>query len=387
MSWREAVTPVRMERVAVVAPRTLRARCAGRVADAGRWSCESPVETERRSVAALLAGSGAGRGPAGGPGARGHEVDLDRLVELGRVTCSPGRLRSRAMAADAEERDGVVALAGWAVAPPCRTCARPWRPSAGPWSAGSASGRGSADPAARGAAGCTRSLALVDTYGTVPYADVDPTVMAGIAYVAMFGMMFGDVGHGLLLVLAGAAAARRAGSRGCRRLRPGLAVRGRRRGGGHVVRLPVRRVLRPDRLGPGAVAVADRRAGHHCCSTAIGVGAVLLAGAYALGTVNRWREGGWPFALYAPSGIAGGALFLGLGAVALGWLLRRVLRLAGRWCGAGGAAGLVLVFVGLAVRRRARRRRSAAGGRRAVRYGASGSARTWSRSRGWPPSA
>ena len=39
----------------------------------------------------------------------------------------------------------------------------------------------------------------------------------------------------------------------------------------------------------------------------IGLGAVLLAGAYALGTLNRWREGGWPLALYAPSGIAGAA--------------------------------------------------------------------------------
>ena len=38
---------------------------------------------------------------------------------------------------------------------------------------------------------------------------------------------------------------------------------------------------------------------------AAGVGAVLLAVAYALGTVNRWREGGWPAALYAPSGVAG----------------------------------------------------------------------------------
>ena len=35
---------------------------------------------------------------------------------------------------------------------------------------------------------------------------------------------------------------------------------------------------------------------------ALAVGAVLLAGAYALGAVNRWREGGWPVALYAPSG-------------------------------------------------------------------------------------
>ena len=43
---------------------------------------------------------------------------------------------------------------------------------------------------------------LVQTYGTVPYRDLDPTVPAGLAYVFMFGMMFGDAGHGALLVLA-----------------------------------------------------------------------------------------------------------------------------------------------------------------------------------------
>jgi V/A-type H+/Na+-transporting ATPase subunit I len=42
----------------------------------------------------------------------------------------------------------------------------------------------------------------------------------------------------------------------------------------------------------------------------VAVGAALLAGAYALGTVNRFREGGWPQAMYAPSGIAGALLFL-----------------------------------------------------------------------------
>ena len=40
------------------------------------------------------------------------------------------------------------------------------------------------------------------------------------------------------------------------------------------------------------------------------VGATLLAGAYALGIVNRWREGGWRTALVATSGVAGAALFL-----------------------------------------------------------------------------
>jgi V/A-type H+-transporting ATPase subunit I len=51
---------------------------------------------------------------------------------------------------------------------------------------------------------------------------------------------------------------------------------------------------------------------------AIGFGAVLLAGAYVLGTINRWREGGVRAALYAPSGLAGAAVFLGLGTVAAG---------------------------------------------------------------------
>ena len=49
---------------------------------------------------------------------------------------------------------------------------------------------------------------LVSTYGTVPYRDLDPTWFAAIAYMAMFGMMFGDVGHGMALVILGVAAAR-----------------------------------------------------------------------------------------------------------------------------------------------------------------------------------
>ena len=46
---------------------------------------------------------------------------------------------------------------------------------------------------------------------------------------------------------------------------------------------------------------------------------MLLAGAYALGVLNRLREGGWPLALYAPSGIAGATLFVGIGVLAAGW--------------------------------------------------------------------
>ena len=65
------------------------------------------------------------------------------------------------------------------------------------------SGRASDTTAAirRGA----RFAPLVETYATVPYADLNPSLVAGLAYVAMFGMMFADVGHGALLVAAAVA--------------------------------------------------------------------------------------------------------------------------------------------------------------------------------------
>ena len=101
------------------------------------------------------------------------------------------------------------------------------------------------------------SATLVRTYGTVPYRDIDPTIWAGITYVAMFGMMFGDVGHGLLLV-AGAAMIRMGWIRRFPGLRPFwmfIAGAGAGRDG---VRRVVWRVLRTHRRGARAVAGAPR---------------------------------------------------------------------------------------------------------------------------------
>jgi V/A-type H+-transporting ATPase subunit I len=79
---------------------------------------------------------------------------------------------------------------------------------------------------------------------------------------------------------------------------------------------------------------------------AAGIGAVLLAGAYALGVINRWREGGWRAALYAPSGIAGSCVFLGAALAAGGWHFHDGGLLAAG--GAAGLAGLALAFAGFA---------------------------------------
>ena len=51
---------------------------------------------------------------------------------------------------------------------------------------------------------------LVTTYGTPGYREIDPTTILGITFVIMFGSMFGDLGHGLVLALLGALLASRA---------------------------------------------------------------------------------------------------------------------------------------------------------------------------------
>lgn len=45
---------------------------------------------------------------------------------------------------------------------------------------------------------------LVQTYGLPGYREIDPTPLVAITFVAMFGIMFGDLGQGLVLALVGA---------------------------------------------------------------------------------------------------------------------------------------------------------------------------------------
>jgi V/A-type H+-transporting ATPase subunit I len=42
---------------------------------------------------------------------------------------------------------------------------------------------------------------LIDTYGIPRYGTIDPTIFVAIGFLVMFGAMFGDMGHGLVLAL------------------------------------------------------------------------------------------------------------------------------------------------------------------------------------------
>jgi V/A-type H+/Na+-transporting ATPase subunit I len=157
---------------------------------------------------------------------------------------------------------------------------------------------------------------LLDTYGAVPYEDVDPTPFAALTYCLMFGMMFGDVGDGLLIVLA---ARGRRGARGARlpamqKAWPMLAGLG--------LSAAAFWALYGEFFGPTSVVptlwLAPLDSPTRLLVVAVGVGVCLLTLSYLIGIVNRWREGGAPLALTASSGVPGLALLLAGVALAAG---------------------------------------------------------------------
>ena len=299
MPWRDDFVPRRMARVAVVAPETRWPAVLAEVADAGALEPDVPDR-------------------AGAP-------TLD------------------AVTAASIQRQGVRATTGWTVQAAVDGLAGRVAPLGGAV-VELAFPRG-IDPPTVTSTRAAAARPLVDTYATVPYRDVDPTWFAAAAYVVMFGMMFGDVGDGALLAVAGVWLRRTRHPRlaGARRAWPLVVALG--------VSASVFGLLYGEVFGPtGLVSplwLDPLDEPTRLLGAGIGVGAALLGAAYALGVVNRWREGGVNLALYSPTGVAGAALFVALGLVAGGVLWR----VAALWT-AGlllGVLALVLVAIGLKV--------------------------------------
>lgn len=185
---------------------------------------------------------------------------------------------------------------------------------------------------------------LVRSYGTVPYSDIDPTLLAGLSYILMFGLMFGDAGHGALLIACGLVlrSSRITRLAGVRRLWPFVVGAGL---AGTLCGLLYGEFFGPTGVVP-ALWLKPLDEPLPLLGYAIALGAALLAIAYAVGTVNRWREGGPGTALYAVSGGAGSALFLGAAISCTGVLVHSMpLELAGA---APAALGIVAAGIGLA---------------------------------------
>ncbi|WP_317440837.1 V-type ATPase 116kDa subunit family protein [Streptomyces collinus] len=347
MPLSEAMTPVRMRRVAVVVPRTSLRDALVRIAEEGCVELDRVEEAAPGAAAVrlrLLRGQGTPSGSeSAAPAVLARAApDLDLLDHRRQVAVLAGEAQLEERAQGAVGRGDVAALAGWCPAAEVPRVADRLTATGGallplPLPRGT-------DPPTLLRSGRAASFApLVTTYGTPAYADNDPSWPAGLAYVVMFGIMFGDVGHGALLVL-GALALRLGWPRPLARftrLWPFLAGAG--------VAAMVAGVAYGEFFGPtGLLPVLwlsplDEPARLLAAAVVLGAGLLLLA--HAAGTVNRVREGGWARGLYAASGCAGLLFYLGLVLAAAALLLHgRALAVAGAACA---VAGLTSVASGL----------------------------------------
>ena len=157
---------------------------------------------------------------------------------------------------------------------------------------------------------------LLDAYGVLPYNDIDPTGFVAVAFILMFGMMFGDVGHGAILAAIGLYIGRTSNVK-YRPFRPAAPL---------LVACGISGMafgfLYGEFFGPTGLIeplwVSPLDEPLVLFAAAVIFGAVLLAISYLLGTLNRWREGGPRAALYASSGLAGALVFAAVAVAVLG---------------------------------------------------------------------
>lgn len=339
------LAPVTMSRVAVVAPvERLRSVLVAVAADGGVELDTAPEEHGGEAMEALrrLAPAAAARDLA--PRLAASPPDLEELERAGRSDLLAGEAELLQRASAAVTRRSVVAAAGWMadagvealavrLAPLGGAVIRLPRPA---WAIPP-----TRLPEHRGA---TSFQLLVGTYGTSRYEDLDPTPFAAVSFVLMFGMMFGDLGHGLILALLSLAA----------RFAPWRRLAWVRR----IWLLPFAAglaaaafgLLYGEAFGPTGLVPAlwlrPLESPVTLLVTGVAAGCGLLAISYVVGTVNRWREGGARAAVLAGAGLAGLLAFGGACAAVVGLALLHLTWLA--WAaGAVAAGGLALVFVGL----------------------------------------
>ncbi|HSP65259.1 MAG TPA: V-type ATPase 116kDa subunit family protein [Candidatus Deferrimicrobium sp.] len=336
----DVLRPAPMSRIAVLAPpEDLRAALV-EVADNGVVQLDAEADVENDATAALR--SMAERATTAARVTR-TPVDAAVLARGGRRDLLQGEVDIARHAAPAVTEDGLSALLGW-------------MPAAGVQKLGERLLDGGAalvelphprwqEPPTLLPSGpvSDQLRPLVDLYGAVPYADVNPAPFAAVTFVLMFGMMFADAGHGLILVAAGmwARLSRQPRAPSLRRVWLYLVACGLT---ASVVGAAFGEFFGPTHVIP-VLWLAPLEQPLRVIAVAVGIGAALLAASYVLGTVNRFREAGMVAAITSGSGVAGFTLFAGA-TVAAGGLVWSSTALL--WLGVGAAvAGLFLLVIGL----------------------------------------
>jgi V/A-type H+-transporting ATPase subunit I len=339
MQWRDQLLPEPMKRTAIVAPATRLRRVLVEVADAGIFEPDPADRVNQSSLGSL---SDLSQNSATIPELSIDPPDTDQLRRTDQRALLAGETALEKHQAAATPVGSCSVLPGWIPSPELQAL----RDRIAPFGGGIAEipiRRGVIAPTAHAATAASELRPLVTTYATIPYRNVDPTLFAAAAYMVMFGMMFGDVGHGLAIIML-AVVAYRFGSKdhpGARRAVPFLIGAG--------AAATFFGFLYGEAFGPtGLVPTIWLRPldePETLLVASLIVGAFLLAVTFVLGTVNRWREAGLAVALYDASGIGGSLLFAGTAALVGGavesitWLSQTGLGLV--------SVGGSLIFVGL----------------------------------------
>ncbi|MFN8486021.1 MAG: V-type ATPase 116kDa subunit family protein [Caldilineaceae bacterium] len=139
---------------------------------------------------------------------------------------------------------------------------------------------------------------LVTNFGFPAYAELDPTALLAFSFILMYGMMFGDVGHGLLLALAGVWLQRH--KSGLASLAPVLVSAGLSAG---VFGLLYGSFLGMALFSPLWVRPLDSITA--VLLAAVVAGVVLLNLGFVLNMFTAWRSGDWSHLLLDKNGLAG----------------------------------------------------------------------------------
>ena len=340
MRFSDVALPVRMSRVAIVAPRVGLRDALVAVAESGTMeivgALPAPAGEEAEALRRLERAAPGGKPVL--PRILRAPEETASLEQAGACELLAGEVELRRRAALGLEHGSFSVLVGWTPtedlpelersldAVGAGTVELPLPPYADP-------------PTLMAETRVKRPFSpLMTTYGVAPYADLDVTVFAGIAFVLMFAIMFGDVGHGLLLALVGLmlSRVRRGRLAPFRPVWPLLVISG---VAAAFVGLLYGEAFGPTELVPRLwLDPVEDPIPLLVAALVIGVALLVVSHAYAI--VNRAREGGARAALLSPSGVAGLCVLLGASCALVGALTGIDVLLG---------AGVVLLVVGAAL--------------------------------------
>jgi len=159
---------------------------------------------------------------------------------------------------------------------------------------------------------------LVTIYGQPKYGEVDPTILLGITFPILFGAMFGDVGHGLVLAILGGllASKKNKALRGVSSLGMIVAVCG--------VSAMVFGFLYGNVFGTEHLLhplwIRPMEDIMQILLVTIGGGIILLSSAFFLSMFNKARNKDWAHLIFSGHGLGGFLLFVALIGLSAGFL-------------------------------------------------------------------